>query len=504
MSSATYSSTPRAPTTLSRIVARRPASSVVYRAFIIVSLCLALGALAGLGAGAITLGLLVAAIGFIVVIERPLIGAIVLVSIVPTLASLDRGIPVPGLRLSEACIIGVFAATLIACPPQPWRKFDWVALAYVLCTLTFGLVDISGRNAALSAESLGKLIGPLEFLLLYRVILTNARSARNRRAIVKWMLLASIPVALLAIMQAADIAGTRALASAYAGNTEGLETYHVYRATALFTQGHLLGGYLMVIILIGAAYLFDSQATPLARRTIVGILVLDGLGLAAGATATPILGLLACLFMLAYWYGRLSKAILVTVVASLAIMLIFSSTISTRYNEEFNGNGATTAGITASGGAPHSLAFRWDLWTQQYLPTIDQHLLTGYGPELPPSAIWQYTESLYISLLLRGGFPLLFIFGCLMWIAARQALRVTDDRRPLARAMFTIIIALIVMHTQANYFLDAGLPQLWWALAGLLFAIPVTEQSGAPRAIRPHKMDALRAQNSVRRVTASR
>ena len=54
------------------------------------------------------------------------------------------------------------------------------------------------------------------------------------------------------------------------------------------------------------------------------------------------------------------------------------------------------------GALPASVAYRVAVWTQEFLPTIGHNIVTGYGPELPPGAVWQYTESQYVTLAPQG------------------------------------------------------------------------------------------------------
>jgi hypothetical protein len=108
-------------------------------------------------------------------------------------------------------------------------------------------------------------------------------------------------------------------------------------------------------------------------------------------------------------------------------------------------------------------------------------------------------ESLYISLLLRGGLPLLLLYGGLMWLMGRQAFYSHGDRRPLGRAMVVIILALIFMHTQENDFLNAGFPQVWWGLACVLFAGTTIRVRGSKGPIElPEPIPQLRAKKFQR------
>jgi O-antigen/teichoic acid export membrane protein len=451
-------------------------AGAALRATVVVVLLVLFGAAVARGYGFEAVAILVALVGAVLVIERPIVGALILVSAVPAFSGLNRGLPVPGLRLGELLVVAIFFLALISTRSAGWQRFDWIALLYVTGTLILGVTDLLLRGTSISLDDFSKLLGPLEFFLLYRVVLATATTPAARSRLLKWMFLASVPVAALALLQFVDAPGTRALASSVAGETDSLQEYHsLYRATALFAQGHLLGSFMMLVILVGLALLLDFGPLPIGRRLLIGILVLDGFSTAATATLTPVLGVVAGSFALAYWYRRLGRVALTGAVTALVIAFAFGSTVSARYDEQFGQSGA-------NGGTPSTLAFRWDVWTQQYLPTVRTHLVTGYGPDLPPGAVWKATESLYITLLLRGGLPLLLIYAWLMWSVARSAWRIDDDRRPIARTMVVLTGILVILHTQNNYFIDSGFPQLWWALAGMILA--GSKMTAAERAAR--------------------
>jgi hypothetical protein len=444
--------------------------TVPYRATAVAALGCLLGAAVAAGYGLFAAAVVIAVAGAVIVIERPLAGALILMAGLPAVSGLNRGLPVPGFRLGELLIVGVAFIALATARSAGWHKFDWIALLYVMGTLILGATDLLLRGVGFSLDSIATLIGPVEFFLLYRVVAATATTPEARTRLLRWTFLASIPVAAFALLQFAGLPGTRTLASSIAGETDSLqEFHHYYRATALFAQGHLLGSFMMLVVLVGVAMLFDSRPLPLGRRVLIGVLILDALAMAATATLTPILGVVAGAFALAYWYRRVGRAAIVAAIAALVVAFSFGSTVSARYDDQF--------GQSSSGGTPSTLAFRWDVWTQQYIPTVKTHLVTGYGPDLPPGAVWKATESLYITLLLRGGVPLLLMFAWLMWAMARGALRVDDDRRPVARTMVVLAAVLVILHTQNNYFIDSGFPQLWWALAGLVFAALPREET---------------------------
>jgi hypothetical protein len=62
-----------------------------------------------------------------------------------------------------------------------------------------------------------------------------------------------------------------------------------------------------------------------------------------------------------------------------------------------------------------------------------------------------------------------------MWALATAARRVTyeeedPDRRVAARVLLALVIILVPMHFVMPYFVDTGLPQLLWVLAGIALA----------------------------------
>jgi hypothetical protein len=121
---------------------------------------------------------------------------------------------------------------------------------------------------------------------------------------------------------------------------------------------------------------------------------------------------------------------------------------------------------------PQSVDYRLELWTEQFLPALHNHWLTGYGPLLPPHISFEYTESLYLTLLFRGGVVLLLVYaglmvalGAIAWRAARSR---APARRLAGRVTFLLVGLLAVMHLMEPYFTTSGLPHLVWILAALV------------------------------------
>jgi hypothetical protein len=467
--------------------ASRHLDSVRSRAFFGVGACVLVGGAAGLGPQAGAAAVLAVALA-LVVLRRPAIGAFMLVLVVPATSGLRRGVPVPGFRLSELLIAAVAGLILMAARPGQtprWRTFDWLALGYVVATAVFGFVDLKARGEAGTATDFNKLLGPLQFFLLYRAILTALDSADQRRTALRFLLLASIPVSLLTILQQANIAGVPGILANITGSQAFLENEGTPRATGPFPHWHDLGGYLFVIVLLGVAVLVSGPRRVLSRNVLIGIVALAGVALINTVSFTPILGAIVGCFFLTRIAERPQRWV-VAVAASLAVAgLTFAPLLASRYQQQFGPH----APIEQYAYLPQGVNFRIDVWTNQYLPLVREHLVTGYGPDHPPSIAFSHTETIYLTLLLRGGVPLLIIYAGLMFTLAflgREFRHDADpDRKAIGSVLYLIVALGVFMQLLTNYFVNAGFPHLLWILAALLFI--EGNRSEEPDAVTPSR-----------------
>ena len=352
----------------------------------------------------------------------------------------------------------------------------WAAV-YVVTTAVLGTVDLLRLGQPLSQDAVGKLVGPFEFLILFATVRASTRDDAGRARALRWILLAAVPMSAIAVLQQLGVSSLRHLAQVYALDTDSTKTFHTfYRATGLFGQGHILSAYLMAIVLLGVAVLLDESQEILPKRTVVIVLIAAAAGMATAETLIPVVGAVAGSILLAWRYGRLGRVALGLAVALSLAAVAIGSVISARYAQETTTTRAYVQpglALTTNGSLPASVAYRVAVWTQEFLPTIGQNITTGYGPELPPGAVWQYTESQYVTLLLRGGLPLLVIYGLLTWSLLAEARRASSRPgvdRVIGRTIVALLVVLAPMLIFDNYFIDSGVAELWWILAGLLFA----------------------------------
>jgi hypothetical protein len=381
-------------------------------------------------------------------------------------------------------IIVISTLILLAAKPgrtAPWNAFDWLALAYVLANVGFGTYDLYERHATIGLANVERLIGPLQFFLLYRAVRTVLTSDTQRATALRLLLLASIPVSLLALLQELHVAGIPRLLANITGSQVLSGTTLVPRATGPFPHWHDLGGYLFVVVLVGVALLVTGSTAVMSRRLLGIVVALAVAGVASTVSFTPIAGTVVGSLFLLPLARRPQRWFAAVALCGVVLAVLFGPLIAGRYHEQF----VTYAPVKQRPYLPQNFNFRIDVWTTEFVPVLKSHITTGYGPDLPPNLVFQYTESVYVTLLLRGGLPLLVIYGALMAALALRARDVKDDDAPEVRAVahvvFLVVVLVLFMQLATNYFVNSGFPFLFWVLAALLLGSGV----GSIRQLRP-------------------
>ena len=86
------------------------------------------------------------------------------------------------------------------------------------------------------------------------------------------------------------------------------------------------------------------------------------------------------------------------------------------------------------------------------------NFVSGYGPNLPPGLYFDFAESLYVTLLLRGGILLLLtylaVMGALALRARSAAHSVETERRVIGRAVLVLVPLLMLIDIIETYFLE--------------------------------------------------
>jgi len=411
----------------------------------------------------------VLAVAFAVALNE-MIGLGLLAALVPATAGLARGVPIPGLRFSEALIGGVGVILLVSARRfVRWTPLDWLALLYAVGTLCLGAWDLLSQGQHINQGELDTLLGPLQFLLLYRATVVTARTPERRRVALRLMLWASVPVALLALGQQFNFPGVRSLLVTLTQNNVYSAADTAARVTGPFPLWHNLAGYLLMYLLTIAALVLRGVDDVLPRGVLVAIGVLDAVALIETLSIAPIIALVAGVAILGIYFKGVTRVVAGLAVVIIAGLLVFGARIDARFTQEYG----RAPGTQGSALVPQTIQHRYDLWTTELLPALKGHVTTGYGPALPPQfADFPYTESLYINLLYRGGAALLVIFLALAAAMVAAGAKARRDRDPLQKALgpgvVVGVLALLIIGLIESYFTDDGPPQVLWMLLGLL------------------------------------
>ncbi|MGH9073643.1 MAG: O-antigen ligase family protein [Acidimicrobiales bacterium] len=423
------------------------------------------------GVAVVTLGL--------VALWRPAIGAYVLVVLVPVTSGFRRGFPIPHLGISEALVAFLGVIILLTAARRqavPWSGLDWLLLAWAAGWLLVGGIDVVRFHEPLGLRAFEALLGPFQFLLLYRAVLTALPLRHQRRRALALFLWSSVPVSLLAILQQFRLhVVQRFVAYLTGGSVFNTYAYHYFaRATGPFSHWTPLAGYLFVVLLAGLALILEGDP-PLPRRRLLLILLLAATALLLTAELSAMFGTVVGAVILGAWYGRLRQVVRWLGVGAIVLGVAFGSYFGHRLHDEFT----RTAGSARSSLVPQTIEYRLQIWTGQYFPAIGEHPVAGWGAELPSNINWQYTESQYVTLLMEGGVLVLGAYGGLMWCLFARSRRLgrrsraptpPNEGRAMARSLAVMVALLVPMNAVFPYFSSGGLAQPFWVVAAILAA----------------------------------
>lgn len=414
----------------------------------------------------------------IAVVARPVLGAYLLVAIVPVTAGFQKGFPIGNVNLSEALVAFVGGLLLLTVPRHGhlrWYAFDWMLFAFCAGWFVFGAADAVLLHAGLGYSSLDPLIGPFQFLILYRSLAVTLRRPQQRRWALTVLFLSSLPVDLVAFLQQARIEVVNRLVARMTGSDVfGSYAFHYFaRATGPFPHWTPLAGYLTVILMSGLACLLSRVQLPISRHGLEVVLVLGAIALVLSAELSAICCSIGGAIVLGIWAGRTRAALRALAITAAVVALVAGPYLDARLNTQFS----QSAGSGRSSLVPQTISYRWQIWTQQYLPAIRDRLFTGWGQTLPASITWPYTESQYVTVLMAGGLPLFVLFcyelQALYKFGRRIARSDGDDAiltRSLGSALAVLVLISVPMIAVYPYLTSGGMPAPLFIVAGIAAA----------------------------------
>lgn len=465
----------RQPSVLAELLPRVPLPVALVAVVVVAGVATATSPLRGLQVavvvGAVLWGL-----------HRPAQLVLLAVAVVPVTAGLQRGLPFAGLRLSEVVVCAVAVVVLPATAARRSRRFDLLdvtALGYVVVNVVAGGTAVVLHPQPVGGDAVGVLLGPVPYFLLYATVRSVVTDAATVRAALRLLLLGAYPVCLVAVLQFFDVGPVRAAVVALTGSPSAPLPGEsgVVRATGVFSHWHELGGYLLMLVLLALTLLLRPGQRVLPRRALLGVLALAGVSLLMTTTLVVIGGTVAGVLWLAHRHGVLRRAAGLLALAALAGGVVLGSNLVSRLGRQFGDRQPLyEIAQTSVPLLPQTISYRLQVWTEQYLPEVLRSPLVGWGPQLPAAISWRYTESVYLTLLMRGGVLLLLAYAAFVvatWVVARRTpVDAAPEQRAVATVVATTAVLFAVMQTINPYFTSVGYPHVLWALLGTLPAVP--------------------------------
>jgi hypothetical protein len=443
-----------------------PAPPLWSFALAVFGCCVVVAAACTAGLPAAVAGLLASA-GALLLFIHPRWVPAAIAALAPATAGLARGVPIPGLKLSEALIVLGAAYVLAIAPPpdrQRWGPVDWAAFAYAAGSAVIAF----GHRAAGHPADLNSSLTPLLLFLLYRTLAVGLRS-EVARAAVRLLLIASAVVAAITILQYLDLPGVRNGLRTLVrsgllerGGTGGIRT------TGPFPIWHSLGGFLIPPTLLAVALLLRKVRGVLPRPYLVAILAINVAAIVSSLTAAVIIGVVIGSVVVGVASRRTGTIILSGVLISVVMLMAFRAPLELRYAQQ-------TSRSTSA--VPQTLSYRTEVWRRDYQPLVESSAAFGVGTATPDTVAFRHTEMQYLTLLLRGGIPLLTLWALLiaavLWRAASLGWRhgVDPFEAALGAAVLASTIAILPMQLVWPYFTNAGFPQVFFVLLGCLAAV---------------------------------
>ena len=404
--------------------------------------------------------------------RRPAVACALLALAIPLTAGIARGAVVPLLRVNEVLLLVVAAGAVlhVLLRPRPlaFTGLDLAVLAFCLTGVVVPWAVIVLTRAPAETNDWLVVVGPVQYLLVYLLFSRAAPSPGELRLFFHLCLLASIPVAAVALLQSLDVGGVRELVDTYYPTAPLPSWDPVYRPASLLGHYSAVGAFGLLNLLLALA-LAATRHPGFPRWWLAVVMGANLVSLVAAQTYAPIvvvpLGVAAVLLVARRlpWRPLLAAT---PVLAASAVALW--PTIGARVAVQFPG---------ASGsGLPETLQTRVDFWQEFFFPSLLRHgPWFGTGTLIPqdvPERLVNFVDNGHLWQLFRAGLAGLAVLAVMLaavtgaaWAARRSG---DVSHRVIGAACLGAVISLVLLDTTSEYLTFTAVSQEFWMLVGLL------------------------------------
>ncbi|QZT63650.1 hypothetical protein [Mycolicibacterium austroafricanum] len=403
-----------------------------------------------------------------------------------------RGLLIPGLKLSDILLILTAVGVVIRWGTR-WKLSDGLGGAVLLYVGVYMLMTLInfGRRPELELATLPyEMLGSAQYALIFVIAFAVGQHSRT---CMTWlrpsMIIASI-MSLVAVLQVVNVGPVRQILAFVTGRDRILNPleYQAYRGSGIFASQHALGMYLCLHAVIAAVIIGQGVLSSRDRRLLQASLLVTGVGILSTVTGTP-----ALIYAIALVVFVLStrNAVLVfggaTILSFAASFTPIGDNVAKRLELQFR---SAEVGDSL---LPHSFWFRVNVWQRDFIPIIEEHFWTGYGPVPADSKLFPHKESMYITVLIDGGTLLLLALAVLLGVAflhmnniVKTTTRVDPSLvNPVARAMRFMIVMLAIFMAIHPYLSDAGAAPMFFTALGIVSGLAYRVRCRSDRRLVP-------------------
>jgi hypothetical protein len=392
---------------------------------------------------------------------------------IPITSGTARGAFVPFFRANEIILLLLTAAAvaifLIRRRPFRITWLDKLLLVFLAFRILLPVVLSLIRGDAVGGGNIKVLFGPIQYYLLFRVVVECMdKEVQIVRALL-CMLGASAVVAIVGVLQALQVPGINEFLATYYPAARDFYTFTFLaspRVTSLFAgdwNGCGLYMAMSVVLGLGTLHLFRKwwQQTMVLIVIFLDLIVVFLTASFSGTAAMVFgLGVLFTSSRQARAYLRPMLYLLPVIITLLAT--VFWNIVSDRLEMQF--------GASAESLIPHTWKVRLYLWQEVMWPYISEHWLWGLGTV---RLGWNFFESYYVFLILTTG-----IFGVLAYLGLSVGVLInlsgyrgdTTWRGSIALIAGTFVTQILLANIAGGYFEFSGVTESLWLILGFLIA----------------------------------
>lgn len=410
----------------------------------------------------------------VIAVWRPAVACALLAAAIPLTAGLGRGTVIPLLRVNEALLLVVAGGWVLHNLPNrrslAFNGLDLAVLSFCVsgAVIPSAVVFMTRQAADLSDWML--IVGPVQYLIVFFLISRTEFSSPELRLFLNLLMLASIPVALLAMAELVDLGGVRHLLATFYP-TQPLPSWDVvYRPTSLLGHYSAVGAFGLLNFLLALA-LSASRHPGFSTWWLAAVMGVNLVGTVAANTYAPLVALPLGVAVVLLAARRVPWRQLAPVSLGIgACLWLLWPHIQQRLDVQLTSFHTTALPLA------ESLQTRIDYWQGFFVPALLKHgIWLGTGMLIPsevPRPLVAFVDNGYLWQMFRAGIPGLALLIVLLGSVAAAGWAARRSSEPTSRAIGAACLAgvacIVVLDTTSEYLAMTAVAQEFWMLVGLL------------------------------------